>query len=124
MELHPIDAGATPAAPPLMPAPPPSTPHGSVRLEVQDERVHVVLRGEIDTTVKEPLSDALDGAAHLALPVEVDCTGVAFIDSSGLSALLWLANVAAEPPRLLHVPPSMHDLLTLTGTAQAFTLVP
>ncbi|WP_250445116.1 STAS domain-containing protein [Actinotalea sp. C106] len=129
MELHPSDtvmpsaADGAAAEPGLAAAPAPSA-HGTVSLDVQGERVHVVLRGEIDTTVKDALSEALDGAAHLALPVEVDCSAVTFIDSSGLSVLLWLANVAAEPPQLLHVPPSLHDLLTLTGTAPAFTLVP
>lgn len=92
-----------------------------IALTRQDGHVRLVLAGDIDATVKGQLSDALDAAAHPALPVEVDCSGVTFIDSTGLSALFWLANVTPEPPRLVRVPRTMRDLLTLTGMEDAFT---
>ena len=93
---------------------------GSVTVEPHDDHVRVVLVGEIDVEVKDHLFDALQEAARHGAPVEVDCSGVTFIDSTGISGLAWLANLASEPPRLVAVPPVMYELLQLTGMDHVF----
>ncbi|MCL3860796.1 STAS domain-containing protein [Actinotalea sp. K2] len=126
MEPLPSDAGMS--AP--VPAPPPPAeddtppPGGAITLTPADRSTTVHLTGEIDAAVVADESGALEAAARRGLPVDVDCSGVRFIDSSGLGALLWLANVAPEPPRLLAVPRSMRELLALTGMESAFTFGP
>lgn len=86
------------------------SPHGT----------RVVLRGEVDASVRDEVSDAFEDAARRGVPVEVDCADVEFIDSAGLSSLAWLANLTADPPLLLDVPPTMLELLRLTGMDTAF----
>ncbi|KGM13418.1 sulfate transporter [Cellulomonas bogoriensis 69B4 = DSM 16987] len=84
--------------------------------------VHLVLAGEIDLAVHDDLTSALEDAARSGRTVDVECSQVTFMDSSGLSALMWLSNVAAEPPVLRGAPQHLRDLLALTGSADAFTL--
>lgn len=127
MELPPTAAvGLTathPAADPAGAEPPAPDPHedtGSIRLEEHDGGVRVVLEGEIDVEMKDGLFDGLEEAARHGRPVEVDCAGVSFIDSTGISGLAWLAQLTAEPPCLVAVPPVMYELLQLTGMHTVF----
>ena len=94
--------------------------HGSIDVTPAEAVTRVRIGGEIDATIKDELSDALELAARRGLPVEVDCAQVQFMDSTGLSCLAWLANLTPEPPRLLDVPPTMRELLRLTGMDSAF----
>lgn len=127
MELPPTAAvgltDAHPAADPAGAEPPAPDPHediGSIRLEERDGGVRVVLEGEIDVEMKDGLFDGLEEAARHGRPVEVDCAGVSFIDSTGISGLAWLAQLTAEPPCLVAVPPVMYELLQLTGMHTVF----
>lgn len=93
---------------------------GSIAVERRGEVVHVVLEGEIDVEMKDELFDGLQEAARHGVPVEVDCGGVTFIDSTGISGLAWLAQLTSEPPCLVAVPPVMYELLQLTGMHHVF----
>lgn len=93
---------------------------GSVAVERHGDVVRVVLVGEIDVEMKDALFDGLQEAARHGLPVEVHCADVTFIDSTGISGLAWLAQLAAEPPCLVAVPPVMYELLQLTGMHHVF----
>lgn len=95
-------------------------PHGEATVLERPGMTRVRLTGDIDGTIQEELSEALERAARRNLPVEVDCSAVRFMDSTGLSTLAWLANFSAEPPLLLGVPESMGELLRLTGMDGAF----
>lgn len=93
---------------------------GSVRVELHEDHVRVVMTGEIDVELKDALFDALQEAARHGPPVRVDCAGVTFIDSTGLSGLAWLAQLTSEAPCLVAVPPVMYELLQLTGMEHVF----
>lgn len=98
----------------------PRDEHDRITVVPTADVTRVVIAGEVDTSVRDELSDAFEDAARRGLPVEVDCARVRFIDSAGLSCLAWLANLTADPPRLLDVPATMHELLRLTGMDGAF----
>ncbi|WP_225755412.1 STAS domain-containing protein [Actinotalea sp. Marseille-Q4924] len=106
--------------PPADPAPTVPEDAGSVTVDRLDDHVLVVLVGEIDVEMKDELFDALQEAARHGVPVTVDCSAVLFIDSTGISGLAWLANLAAEPPCLVAVPQVMYELLQLTGMEHVF----
>jgi anti-anti-sigma factor len=93
---------------------------GSVAVDRDGDGVRVDLVGEIDVEMKDELFDALEEAARHGAPVEVHCAGVTFIDSTGISGLAWLAQLASEPPCLVAVPPVMYELLQLTGMYHVF----
>lgn len=115
-----VDVPTAPPAPPpaaSLAAPPDAA---SVTLAQHGDHVCVVLVGEIDVEVKDVLFDVLQEAARDGAPVKVDCSGIVFIDSTGISGLAWLANLASEPPCLVAVPPVMYELLQLTGMEHVF----
>lgn len=128
VDLDPTPGGAAVGPPPLPPAQPvpvasvPSVDEfaGSVTVTRQDDHVVVLLVGEIDVEMKDELFDALQEAARHGVAVRVDCGAVTFIDSTGISGLAWLANLAAEVPCLVAVPPVMYELLQLTGMDHVF----
>ena len=81
-----------------------STPNGGL-----------VVRGELDVDGAAALRDAL--AAHDSGPVALDLSGVSFIDSRGLSALLRLRH--ANPELTLENPTrEARRLFELTGTTR------
>jgi anti-sigma B factor antagonist len=53
-----------------------------------DGKVVVSVEGDVDLVTSEELRQVLEGAVRLNPHVEVDLTGLTFIDSSGLSALV------------------------------------
>ena len=64
---------------------------GGLQLEVRehDRAVVVAVRGEVDVACVQPFSDALERAVRSQRPrVVVDLSGLQFIDSSGLAALI------------------------------------
>jgi anti-anti-sigma factor len=61
-----------------------------VALELDGQRATVVLRGEVDLAVEQPIVEAIRRTARLEAlaAICVDATAVTFIDSSGLRALI------------------------------------
>jgi anti-sigma B factor antagonist len=66
-------------------------------------RAVVVLRGELDVAEAASVAAALAAVAARAPQVVVDLAGLAFIDSSGVAALV-LARVQARRSRPVAVP--------------------
>jgi len=92
------------------------------RLDVHAEGpvLRVVLVGAVDLVVRERDAPALWRAleAPAVRDVEVDASGVTFLDSMGLSVLVRLARDAAERGvalRMAAVSPRVADLLEQTG---------
>ena len=88
------------------------------------ERRTITMSGEVDiATVDQLLAEAyacLEGPAEVC---EVDLSGVTFIDSSGLGALVRIRNVAQDQGKqvvLTNVPASVGRLLEVTGLADVF----
>jgi len=81
--------------------------------------------GEIDFASQGELERTLtDVGAHR--PVELDLSGVSFIDSSGLAMLLSMRNLFAEGGSMLvlHAPSqNVRRVFELAGLSAAFTVV-
>jgi anti-sigma B factor antagonist len=85
----------------------------------------VALRGDIDLAVADEVGDLLKNQVALGGPVLVDCSGVAFIDSRGLSALIcarYSAVQASVSFQLLNVPEPMHRVMRAAGIDDLFAL--
>ena len=70
----------------------------AVVLELDGQRATVVLRGEVDLDVEPLIVEAIRRTARLQdlAVIEVDATGVTFMDSSGLRALILGREEAAS----------------------------
>ncbi|MFD6417077.1 STAS domain-containing protein [Streptomyces sp. NPDC060194] len=99
----------------------------AVEVERDARGAVLALRGELDFDSVVQLNEA--GAAEVARessgPVVVDCSALAFCDSSGIGAVLRLYQGLAgrgRELRLASVPPRAARLFSLTGLDQLFTL--
>jgi anti-sigma B factor antagonist len=84
----------------------------------------VTVAGEIDIADAQDFTDELLGALDGGQDLAVDASGVSFIDSSGLGALLSALRRSGEVGRRFVVVPSsaVSRVMDLTGTLSAFTL--
>lgn len=91
-----------------------------------DGRTVVSVVGELDTEVADRLRDAGLAAATGADGFAMDLSGVDFIDSSGLAALIAINNaLQATGSHLTVLRPSrpVRRILEITGLNTAFTVV-
>jgi anti-sigma B factor antagonist len=96
---------------------------GSVMVSLSTSRdadtVTVVVRGEIDISNAERLTSGVNNAARDDVTtIVVDLTGVTFIDSVGISALLKGRRMADEHGKIFRVSGAsglVRQLLDLTG---------
>ena len=89
-----------------------------------------MLEGEIDLAVADELrsvgTDAL-GELGPRARLDVDMSGVTFIDSSGLGALVSIRNAALAAERevaLVDAAPAILRLFELTGLTASFVFLP
>jgi anti-anti-sigma factor len=86
-------------------------------------RVRVVLSGELDLAARDRVLVALDALlSHAPSVIEIDTTGVRFIDCAGVSALVQGALAAQRGGNQIFVSqmsPVVERLLELTGTLAA-----
>ncbi len=92
-----------------------------------DGRVGARIEGNIDLANGRDLVEFLDRlVSEAGQRVEVDLSGVAFMDSSGLLALLTAYRLTAQRgAKLLLIEPSsqVRTLLDVTGCVDVFTIV-
>ncbi|WP_418606444.1 STAS domain-containing protein [Georgenia sp. SUBG003] len=81
-----------------------SEPIGSVTVRTSPTRSRLVLSGEVDMSLAEELSAAVDNVLAVGLPVDVDVRDVTFLDSSGLSKIVRLATSSTTRTRLITCP--------------------
>lgn len=94
------------------------------QLSRRDGAMTVRLFGELDIA-SVPRAEALicEAEACGSMPLELDLTGVEFIDSTGLRMLLRARDRALETGRRLRVrpaPPPADRIFALTGTGRLF----
>jgi anti-sigma B factor antagonist len=75
------------------------------------------LVGELDLATVQTLVDRLRPVAEDAGDVELDASGLTFIDSSGLHGLVTIARNLSGHGRLIiqHAEPFMRNVLAITG---------
>jgi anti-anti-sigma factor len=87
----------------------------------------VTCSGEFDLATAERFREAITEVVS-AKPrhVHVDCSGVTFIDSMGIRALLHTATTCRDGQIILtlNMSPSMRRLFDTVGVTEMFTLVP
>jgi anti-sigma B factor antagonist len=102
----------------------PTGRHLTLEVEHHDHAVVVRAHGELDIASGPRLvGEAAGAAAGGALPVVLDLAGVAFVDSSGLRALIEAERaVRGQGGRLVIARPSpaVARLLDMTGLREAF----
>lgn len=90
----------------------------ATRTEVADGHVLLHVEGDVDLDSSAALRQALLEALEQSATVVVDVAEVGFIDSSGLSALVWGHGRAQESGgglRLRHPSPMLRRLLQITA---------
>ena len=96
-------------------------------IEAVDHRVVARIDGDLDLGTERDLVDFLVSlSAASECPVEVDLSGVDFIDSSGLKALLTARRLLLERDStlsLVNPSPCARRLLDLTGCTELFRVV-
>jgi anti-anti-sigma factor len=89
-----------------------------IDVQVQENRVIVRLIGRVDSTVAEEFQRRLLGTIDAyATPVELDCSAMPYISSSGLRVLALAAKALCQrAQRLRIIQPTAVVLSTLTLT--------
>lgn len=95
------------------------------RKPVNDGVVRLLVAGEVDMTTAGDLTAA--GAAGLAEPactrLEVDLSGVSFLDSSGIGALVAIrteARNAGKPMQIVEAPDRVRQVIDVCGLTNEF----
>ena len=100
-----------------------SGPH-EIMVEESAGATEVVLRGEIDASLRAAASECMITVLAGRGPLVIDTSAVTFIDSSGLAFLLQLQSVASDAGRSVTLrDPSgvVVDLLAMVGLDSLFT---
>lgn len=100
-----------------------SEPIGSVTVRTSPTRSRLVLAGEVDMSLADELSAAVDNVLALALPVDVLVRDVTFLDSSGLSKLVRLATSSISRTRLIEPPEFVRFLLEVTRMDEVLDVI-
>lgn len=87
---------------------------GAVQVLLGEDRVRIVLSGDIDSELGDDLTEATTEAERHELPIEVDAHHVTFMDSAGVAFLARLSIRSKHRVRLLRVPPTVRFLLEVT----------
>lgn len=95
----------------------------SLHLDVQAEATVVRLAGDLDLSGAHLLGEALIDAQALGLPVVVDCSALAFIDSSGIAELVAARNRTGQLT-LAGLPPVVLGTLQIAAVTDLFDLLP
>lgn len=80
--------------------------------------------GDVDLATQDMLQDCVAPYLTADATVAIDCSGINFIDSTGLRALVLLQQIAEEAGAnlvLASIPPVLDRVLELSGTAELFS---
>ena len=98
--------------------------HPQVRIE-RDEHGVIVVAGELDLVGGPLLEEAVQACEREGAPVVIDMSRVAFVDSSGLRALIAAVQRAGRDGRrvrLVSPTTAVTRLLDITATASMFDI--
>ena len=98
----------------------------TVEITARPDATRVSAVGEIDFGSQGELERTLSDLCAQLQRLELDLSGVSFIDSSGLAMLLSMRNLCAESGGMLilHAPSeTVRRVFDLAGLSAAFTIV-
>ncbi|MPV36629.1 STAS domain-containing protein [Georgenia subflava] len=88
---------------------------GAVSLLTSEVRLRLILSGEVESSLRKELTEAIDDAESTGLPVDVDTRSVTFMDSSVIALLARLAYRRPEQRlRFIDPPDLVRFLLGVT----------
>lgn len=99
----------------------------NIEINKTEERVNVVMNGELDTLaaeMAEPQVKEIEAAA--TLPITIDCTALDYISSSGLRLLLRIrkaANQYGNKVTLIGVNANIMEVLNITHFNKMFEIL-
>ena len=99
-------------------------PHWGYAIRESTDRRVIVLEGDIDLAAADPLRDIFAAAAREVAAVEVDMSGVDFLDSTGIGVLVGGRNAAlAHGSTFVVTRPSepVSSVLEMSGVLQTLT---
>lgn len=92
---------------------------------VDGRRVTLAPRGVINTDTVSVFTDALASLDYSGLDLTLDCSGLEYITSVGLRALLVTRRkLAGDTMRLVHVNAAVYSVLEVSGFLSFFPVVP
>lgn len=101
------------------------TPALSVSVHVEADRTRLALEGELDAATVAIVQDALAGAWRQPVRcVELDCTGLTFIDSTGIRTFITAHLAASESGRrfvVTRLQKGPRRILEICGVLDALT---
>ena len=97
---------------------------GAVQVILGEDRVRIVLSGDVDSDLGDDLVEATAEAERHGLPIEVDAHHVTFMDSAGVAFLARLSIRSKHRVRLLRVPPTVKFLLEVTRIGELVDVAP
>jgi len=92
----------------------------------EGDTVILDVSGEIDLAVADTLTDQAGAWIAPSRRLVLDCSGITFLDSTGLSALLTIQNAAADHRAgfaLANLSDPVARVLELSGTLAVFTII-
>jgi anti-anti-sigma factor len=99
----------------------------AVHTQTAEGAITLALLGELDLVSAPALEQAMEGQPQQDVELIVlDLRGLEFMDSTGLHAVLRIANGAHDTGRrfaLIRGPDQVHRLFELTGLAETLTIV-
>lgn len=99
----------------------------AVHTHIAERTITLALSGELDLVSAPALERAMEGQPQRDVELIVlDLRGLEFMDSTGLHAVLRIANSAHDAGRrfaLVRGPDQVHRLFELTGLVETLTIV-
>jgi anti-sigma B factor antagonist len=95
-----------------------TTSHGDISIVIGPDATTVVLGGEIDLALRDRLDNVADSAVAQGIPIQVETSGVTFIDSTGLRLIAQLAAAEISVGRRVRITGAtvrFRDLITVGG---------
>jgi anti-sigma B factor antagonist len=95
-----------------------------LRLEHLDERARLVVAGDLDSVSREDFVRAAIEGLEDSRTLEIDLSGVDFLDTVGLSGLVAVNNIAVADGKLAGITSCSEQvarLLRLTGLSELIT---
>ena len=88
-----------------------------VKIEKEGAKVTVYPRGRIDATCAPQFASAMEEAIVGATELVIDCTGLKYISSSGLRAVMLVVKAMDRQGkmRIINVDQTIYETLELTG---------
>jgi anti-sigma B factor antagonist len=96
-------------------------PDFSIEVVRGDAGTQLIVSGELDLSVREPLEQALEAAVTAGGEIVLDLASVSFVDSSGIGALVRVAREGVSLS-VINAQPAVLRALEISGVDTIITI--